>query len=65
MRHRNPDAVSTFFIAFLPVLVVFYPLLMVSESLALSGWFPSWGFWTADVLLAGAGVYLLRRAVKT
>lgn len=64
LLQRNADAISTFFVAFLPVLVVFYPLLMTSESLALSGWFPGWVFWMADAVLAGAGVFLLRRALR-
>lgn len=63
MMRRNSDAISTFFVAFLPILLCFYPLLMTSEELAMSGWAPGWAFWTADLILAGAGCWLLRRVV--
>lgn len=61
---RNSDAISTFFVAFLPILLCFYPLLMTSEELAMSGRAPGWVFWSADVLLAGAGLWLLRRVAR-
>ena len=60
----SSNALSTFFVAFLPILVVFYPLLMTSESLALSGICPPWSFWLADVVLIIAGVFLMRRALR-
>ena len=57
---RSSQALVTFFAAFLPILLLFYPLLMVSQSLAISGDFPAASFWLADVVLSLLGVIALR-----
>ena len=59
----SSSALSTFFMAFMPILLVFYPLLMTSETLALSGYCPPWSFWFADAVLAIAGGLLIKKAV--
>ncbi len=64
MMRRNADIVATFFVCFLPILVVYYPLLMLSETLANSGTLPPWSFWLGNVVLVAPGLILLRRVVR-
>lgn len=52
---RSADTMSTFFLCFLPVLFVYYPLLVAGESMARDGWFPPLSVWLATAVLAVAG----------
>ncbi|MEM9354056.1 MAG: LptF/LptG family permease [Planctomycetota bacterium] len=61
---RNSDVMTTFFAVFLPVLLCFYPLLMMSERLAVSGAAPPWAFWLGDGLLVVVGALLMRRTIR-
>ena len=61
---RNSDVMTTFFAVFLPILLCFYPLLMLSENLALSGTVPVWAFWLCDAVLLSAGIVLTRHAIR-
>ncbi len=61
---RNSDVMTTFFAAFLPVLLCFYPLLMLSERLAVSGAASPAAFWLGDGLLLAAGAVLMRRTIR-
>ncbi len=58
---RSSDNVSTFFLCFLPILLVYYPLLVTGEKLARDG---DWGpgpVWIANlVLLVLSAILLLR-----
>jgi lipopolysaccharide export LptBFGC system permease protein LptF len=58
---RQRDAWTAFFAAFLPILLAYYPLLMVSERLATSGRYGPALFWGADAALAAVGAALLLR----
>lgn len=60
---RSVDFLGTFFSAFVPILLVYYPLLMLSEDLAVSGSGPTWSFWLGDCVVAVAGLYLVRRVL--
>jgi lipopolysaccharide export system permease protein len=61
---RHGDTLSLFFVCFLPIMVLYYPLLIVGESFAKSGRIPATGVWLADGLLAAAGGYLLYRSLR-
>ena len=51
-----------FLLAFLPVLLVHFPLALAGKSLADSGRIPPWaGMWLADAVLLAGGAFLLRR----
>jgi lipopolysaccharide export system permease protein len=58
---RFSEFIASFFICFLPILVVYYPLLAVSVDQAKDGVFPPQSVWLGNILLALAGVWLLRR----
>jgi lipopolysaccharide export system permease protein len=64
MMRRNADVLTTFFVCFLPVLVIYYPLLMLGEDLSTSGRLPPWSFWLGNVVMLGPGVWLLRRVIR-
>ena len=58
---RYSEFIASFFSCFLPILVVYYPLLAVSVDQAKDGVFPPQSVWLGNILLALAGVWLLRR----
>jgi lipopolysaccharide export system permease protein len=58
---RFSEFIASFFVCFLPILVVYYPLLAVSVDQAKDGAFPPQSVWLGNILLSLAGVWLLRR----
>lgn len=58
---RFSEFLASFFVCFLPILVVFYPLLAVSVDQAKDGTIPPQSVWLGNILLSLAGVWLLRR----
>jgi lipopolysaccharide export system permease protein len=58
---RFSEFIASFFICFLPILVVYYPLLAVSVDQAKDGVFPPYTVWLGNLVLAVAGVVLMRR----
>ena len=58
---RFSEFIASFFICFLPILLVYYPLLAVSVDQAKDGAFPPQSVWLGNIVLALAGVWLLRR----
>ena len=61
IRMRFSEFIASFFICFLPILVVYYPLLAVSVDKAKDGFFPPQSVWLGNIVLATAGIWLLRR----
>src|SRR3954471_13671789 len=61
VQMRFSEFIASFFICFLPILVVYYPLLAVSVDKAKDGFFPPQCVWLGNLVLAGAGVWMLRR----
>jgi len=55
------DNVTVFFVCFLPILLVYYPCLVMGEYLALGGMAPPLIVWLPNVLLGVAGIYVLGR----
>jgi len=64
MLRRHADVLTNFFLCFLPILVLYYPLLMFGEDLATSGTFPPASFWIGNVVLAVPAIVLLRWNLK-
>jgi lipopolysaccharide export system permease protein len=58
---RKSDFLESFFICFLPILLLYYPLLAVSVDQAKDGAFPPESVWAGNFLLSLAGIWLLRR----
>lgn len=64
MLWRHADALTNFFVCFLPILAIYYPLLMFGEDLSTSGVLPPISFWTGNVVLSIPAVVLLRWIVR-
>jgi lipopolysaccharide export system permease protein len=64
MLWRFENYLATFFVCFLPILVVFYPLLMIQEGMTTSGTLPPICFWMGDAVLLVVGIWLLRRVIQ-
>jgi lipopolysaccharide export system permease protein len=60
MLWRHADGLTNFFVCFLPILALYYPLLMLSENLTTSGTLPPIFFWMSNVALTVPAVFLLR-----
>ena len=61
MRLRNADFLTTFFMCFMPILVVYYPLLALGVDQAKAGRVPSYAVWVGNVLMFAAGAGLIYR----
>ena len=64
MFRRHADVLTNFFVCFVPILAIYYPLLMLGEDLSTSGRLPPIAFWTGNVILATPAVLLLRRIIR-
>ncbi|MCE5267457.1 MAG: LptF/LptG family permease [Planctomycetaceae bacterium] len=64
MLWRHADVLTNFFVCFLPILAVYYPLLMLSDKLSTSGAFPPVSFWLGNAVLSIPGVLLLRWTIR-
>lgn len=58
---RQSEFLASFFICFLPILLVYYPLLIVSVDQAKDGAIPPESVWIGNIVLAIVGAWLLRR----
>jgi len=61
---RRADVMSTFAICFIPILLIYYPLLAFGLDRAKAGALPPYTVWAANLLLVAIGVYLLRRVIR-
>jgi lipopolysaccharide export system permease protein len=64
MIWRHADVLTNFFTCFLPILSIYYPLLMLSEKLAIQGSLPPATFWLGNALLFVIAAILLRGIVR-
>jgi lipopolysaccharide export system permease protein len=64
IRLRNRDFLTSFFLCFLPILVVYYPLLMFGTHLAKDGTIPPSFVWIGNVLFALWGGWVLRKVAR-
>jgi lipopolysaccharide export system permease protein len=64
IRLRNRDFLTSFFLCFLPILVVYYPLLAYGVDGAKSGTIPPYSVWAGNLLLILWGTWLLRRVIR-
>jgi lipopolysaccharide export system permease protein len=61
---RQSEMIASFFVCFLPILLLYYPLMMLSVKSAKNGGVPPQAVWVGNIVLALAGVWLLRRIVR-
>ncbi len=66
MFWRHADVLTNFFVCFLPILAVFYPLVLLSDHLATVpyGQMPACSFWMANLVLCVPAVALWRWIVR-
>lgn len=64
IRLRNRDMLTSFFLCFMPILVVYYPLLIFGINGAKEGQLPPWSVWAGNLLLVAWGCHLLRKVVR-
>jgi len=64
IRLRNSDVLTSFFLCFLPILVVYYPLLALGVDRAKDGVLPPYTVWLGNVVLLIAGLWLLRNVLR-
>lgn len=60
---RHGEFWGSFFACFLPILLVYYPMLVGCVDQAKTGVFPPQAVWLGNIVLAMWGVWLLRRVV--
>jgi lipopolysaccharide export system permease protein len=61
---RNRDFLTSFFLCFLPILIVYYPLLIFTVDAAKSGSFPASLAWLGNICLMAAGTLILRKVIR-
>lgn len=61
---QKGEFLASFFLCFLPILLVYYPLLMVSVDAAKSGSVPPVAVWLGNGVLALWGLWMMRRVVR-
>ena len=64
IRLRHGEIWGSFFACFLPILLVYYPMLAGCLDLAKDGVLPPQAVWLGNIVLALWGVWLLRRVVR-
>jgi lipopolysaccharide export system permease protein len=64
IRLRNADFLKSFFICFLPILLVYYPLLMLGVDGAKGGSVPPQTVWLGNAILLLVGVWQMRRVLR-
>ena len=53
---------TNFFICFVPIVLVYYPLVLLAKNLSNTGTLDAaWAMWVGNVLMAFAGLFVLRR----
>jgi lipopolysaccharide export system permease protein len=64
IRMRNADFLTSFFLCFLPILFVYYPIFMLGVDQAKRGSVPPIAVWMGNVLITLWGWWLLRSVVR-
>lgn len=61
---KKSDFLTSFFLCFLPILIVYYPLLVYGVDGSKSGTIPAYSVWAGNILLGLWGIYLLRKVMR-
>jgi len=64
IRLRNRDHLTIFFLCFVPILLVYYPLWAISVNAAKNGSLPPCAVWAGNLFLLLWGVLLLRKVIR-
>ncbi len=61
---RREDIWTTFAFCFFPILVCYYPLLIIGVDRSKSGEWPSYSVWLGNIVIGLAGLWLMRLLVR-
>ena len=61
---RNRDFLTSFFLCFLPILIVYYPLMIFGADQVKNGYLPTIFVWAGNAGLMLWGLWLLRRVLR-
>jgi lipopolysaccharide export system permease protein len=64
IRLRNGDLLTSFFLCFLPILIVYYPLLVYGIDGSKHGTIPPYSVWAGNFMLFLWGTWLLRKVMR-
>jgi len=64
IRLRNSSVLQSFFACFMPILLVYYPLLAYAAEACKEGRLPPYAVWLCNLILIAWGVWLLRKVVR-
>jgi lipopolysaccharide export system permease protein len=64
VRLRNRDFLTSFFLCYLPILIVYYPAMIYGADAAKNGNLPAIFVWAGNAMLMLWGVWLLRRVLR-
>ena len=64
IRLRNADFLTSFFLCFMPILLVYYPLLLVALNRTKNGEWPAYSIWLGNLLLVCWGLWLMRKVMR-
>ncbi len=64
IRRRSPEVWVTFFACFFPILVLYYPPLMLAVNLAKNGSAPPLAVWLGNIVFGLWGLWLFRRVYR-
>lgn len=64
IRRRHGEFWGSFFACFLPILLVYYPMLVGCVDQAKDGNIPPQAVWLGNLVLAAWGVWLMRRVIR-
>ena len=64
IRMRNADFLTSFFLCFLPILIVYYPVFILGVDQAKAGKVPPIAVWAGNLLMLAWGWWLMRRVVR-
>jgi lipopolysaccharide export system permease protein len=61
---RNRDFLTSFFVCFLPILIVYYPLMICGADATKNGYVPTIFVWAGNGMLFLWGLLMLRRVLR-
>ena len=64
IRLRNADIWTSFGLCFLPILLIYYPLLMYGLDRAKCGALPPYSIWLGNLVLLGTGLWMVYSALR-
>ncbi|MFO0817589.1 MAG: LptF/LptG family permease [Pirellulales bacterium] len=64
VRLRNSDLMTTFGLVFLPILLLYYPLMQYGVDQAKTGAFPPYAVWCGNLILLIVGLAMTRRILR-